>query len=145
MAIDDDVRLEVRSDPCLLSVVRGLVHEWLAVVALPEDRREEVVLAIDEACSNAIRHSYGGRCDEVVEVRLRTDADRLQLEVLDSGKPCPKHLLREKPSEPPDAAQLEPGGLGVQLMYRVFDEVVFENRAGGGNRVTMRVKRTERG
>ncbi len=63
-------RLQVSSDPRFLGVIRGVVQVWLEVCGLVADRRHEVVLAVDEACSNAIRHAYGGRTDESVELVL---------------------------------------------------------------------------
>ena len=40
-----------------------------------------------------------------------------------------------------DDALILVGGLGVQLMYRVFDEVKFSPGREKGNRVVMRLKR----
>jgi serine/threonine-protein kinase RsbW/sigma-B regulation protein RsbU (phosphoserine phosphatase) len=145
VATPADIRLEIRSDPCLLVVVRGVVGEWLATLDIPEAQRQEVVLAIDEACSNAIRHSYGGCVDQLIEVQLRAAPEVLEVEVLDSGRPCPRERVRPRQLKPPRSDELQPGGLGIQLMYRVFDDVSFSERAGGGNRVTMRLRRPKRG
>jgi serine/threonine-protein kinase RsbW/sigma-B regulation protein RsbU (phosphoserine phosphatase) len=136
-----EVRLEVRSDPRLLGVIRGVVAGWLSLHGLTAERAHEVVLAIDEACSNAIRHSYGGRCDETVEVLMREARGAFEFEVVDRGEPCPPDRVERKPLEAPSEDELRPGGLGVQLMYEVFDEVHFAPGESGGNSVTMRLGR----
>ena len=43
-------------------------------------------------------------------------------------------------SNAPGVEELTPGGLGVQLIYQAFDEVLFDAPDGGGNRVTMRLR-----
>jgi anti-sigma regulatory factor (Ser/Thr protein kinase) len=68
--IQRDLRLKVRSDPKLLSPVRSLVRSWVASWDIDKKIADEVVLAIDEAFTNAIRHAYEGRCDGSVELTL---------------------------------------------------------------------------
>jgi serine/threonine-protein kinase RsbW len=141
----DDLRLSVRSDPRLLGSIRGLVRGWVEAFDLDRERSDEVVLAIDEACTNAIRHSYGGRCDRVVELNLRSTEEHLELEVCDHGDPCPPERLVRRPLQPPSPGELRPGGLGVQLIYLVFDEVEFRSGKDRGNRVIMRLRRPAAG
>jgi len=71
----NDVRLIVRSDPRFLGSIRSLVRAWLEACEVAEDVVDTVVLAIDEACANAIRHAYEGRCDETLEVRLNENEE----------------------------------------------------------------------
>ena len=138
-----DIRLVVRSDPRFLSSIRSLVRGWLEACDFTGEAADNVVLAIDEACSNAIRHAYGGRCDETFEVSLREDGGHLELTVCDHGAPCPPECIEKRTLRPPGADDLEPGGLGVQLMHEVFDEVDFHPGAVGGNCVIMRLKRKD--
>jgi len=138
----NDIRLEVRSDPRLLGSIRSLVRGWMASFELAGELADGVVLAIDEACSNAIRHSYEGRCDETVELTLRAAPEFLEFVVCDRGVPCPPEHQERRPLKQPEPDELEPGGLGVQLMYEVFDEVSFCPGSQCGNCVTMRLKRS---
>ena len=137
----DDIRLEVRSDPRLLRTVRSLVRGWVEACNLEPDAADQMVLAIDEACANAIRHSYGGECDRFVELILRADADFLEVRLCDQGEPCPPEHQQRRVLEVPDPEELKPGGLGVQLMHRAFDEVEFCPGEASGNCVTMRRRR----
>ena len=69
--MDRDLHLIVRSDPRLLSSIRSLVRSWVESWDVDEKTTSDVVLAIDEACTNAIRHAYGGREDCSVTVGLQ--------------------------------------------------------------------------
>lgn len=139
----DDIRLEVRSDPRLLRTIRCLVRGWVEACELTSDVADEMVLAIDEACSNAIRHSYGGDCDRFVELTLRADDQFLEIRLCDQGEPCPPEHRERRALDIPDPAKLEPGGLGVQLIHRAFDEVDFCPGASSGNCLIMRRRRSQ--
>jgi anti-sigma regulatory factor (Ser/Thr protein kinase) len=142
---EKDIRLTVRSDPQLLASIRGLVRGWVESWDFPNTAAQQVVLAIDEACANAIRHAYGGRKDGSVELTLHAESDFLEFQVSDQGVPCPAECAERRPLETPDSEDLQPGGLGVQLMYEVFDDVQFCPGATAGNCVTMKLRRTRRG
>lgn len=137
----DDIRLEVRSDPRFLRCIRSLVRAWMDACEFSRDAADEMVLAIDEACSNAIRHSYGGKCDRWVELTLRADESYLEVRLCDQGEPCPPEHLERRTLEATDVDRLQPGGLGVQLIHRAFDEVEFCPGRTTGNCVIMRRRR----
>ncbi len=141
--IQRDLRLNVRSDPKLLSPVRSLVRSWIASWDIDEKIADEVVLAIDEACTNAIRHAYEGRCDGSVELTLHAAQEYLEFQVSDTGVLCPSECTERRPLQPPEPDEVQPGGLGIQLIHKVFDEVDFCPGSGGGNCVTMKLKRSK--
>ena len=136
-----DLRLEVRSDPKLLGSVRSLVRSWVDSWDIDEKTADDVVLAIDEACTNAIRHAYEGRCDGSVELTLHAAEEHLEFQVSDTGVSCPAECTERRPLQSPDVDDLQPGGLGIQLIHKVFDEVDFWPGVSGGNCVTMKLKR----
>jgi serine/threonine-protein kinase RsbW/sigma-B regulation protein RsbU (phosphoserine phosphatase) len=138
-----DLHLTVRSDPKLLASVRSLVRSWVNSWEVDEKTADEVVLAIDEACTNAIRHAYEGRRDGSVELTLHAAEKHLEFQVSDSGVPCPPECTERRPLHPPDVDDMQPGGLGIQLIHKVFDEVDFCPGVSGGNCVTMKLKRSK--
>jgi anti-sigma regulatory factor (Ser/Thr protein kinase) len=137
----DDIRLEIASDARLLCALRALVRTYVGLQGFPFERADEVVLAVDEACTNAIRHSYGGSTDRSIELTLRSLDDGIEIVLRDEGTPASRERLAQRELTPPEPGTVVPGGLGVQIMYRVFDEVTFEPGEDAGNRVTMRLKR----
>jgi anti-sigma regulatory factor (Ser/Thr protein kinase) len=140
--MDRDLHLTVRTDPKLLASIRSLVRGWVESWEIDPKRTNDVVLAIDEACTNAIRHAYGGRPDCCVELTLHAEPDYLEFQVSDQGLPCPPERVARRKLVPPGVDELEAGGLGIQLIHEVFDEVDFCPRENGGNCVTMRLKRS---
>ena len=90
----------------------------------------DVLLALDEAVSNAIRH--GSRGGEPVQVSVDRDGEWVEMSVRDGG-PTPR--LPRLPDEPPPV--LETGGRGLWLILQLVDEVRLQ-RIGEGTRLIMR-------
>ncbi|MDQ1256450.1 MAG: serine/threonine-protein kinase RsbW [Candidatus Hydrogenedentes bacterium] len=136
----DEIRIEVQSDPRLLRAVRALAGGYLGSLDMDAERVNEIVLAVDEACTNAIRHSYGGRKDGLLTLTFRHADDTVEIELCDEGKPVPAECLTPRELQVTDLSALKPGGLGLSLMRQAFDEVEFCPGEEKGNRVTMRLK-----
>ena len=96
MAHRDDIRVRVLSSPFLLRAVRELVRRYLLERGVPEERGDEAVLAVDEACTNAIRHSYGGRQDGIFELSLRTAPGFIEIVLRDRGTPVDLARIERK-------------------------------------------------
>ena len=138
-----DLQISVRSDPKLLACIRALLRRYLECLAVSQGRAEEIVLAVDEACANAIRHAYGGRRNKTLELTVRSDRSLIEIELRDEGTPAPADRVAPKRLGVSDPETLTPGGLGIPLIYQVFDEVSFAPGEKRGNRVTTRVKRPQ--
>ena len=136
-----DVKLKFRAAPRLLCVARGAVRGFMENLGFNQDCASEVVLAVDEACTNAIRHAYEGRLDGILELAMRADEAYIEFELRDHGQPAVKERIRPCPIPDRNAATVQPGGLGMQLIRQVFDEVDFRPGRLQGNRITMRIRR----
>ena len=90
----------------------------------------DVLLALDEAVSNAVRH--GSRAGDPVLVSVQVDGEWIEMTVHDGG-PTPR--LPRLPAEPPPG--LQTGGRGLWLILQLVDEVRLQ-RIGQGTRLTMR-------
>ena len=95
-----------------------------------EDVVADVLLALDEAVSNAVRHGSGA--GEPVMVTVESDGEWIEMSVRDSG-PTPR--LPRLPAEPPPV--MHTGGRGLWLILQLVDEVRLQ-RVGAETRLTMR-------
>jgi serine/threonine-protein kinase RsbW len=95
-----------------------------------EDVLADVLLALDEAVSNAIRH--GSRGGAPVLVSMARDGGWVEMTVRDGG-PTPR--LPRLPARPPPV--LEQGGRGLWLILQLVDEVRLR-RVGEGTQLTLR-------
>lgn len=118
------------ADPEQLAVIRRELSGWLAPLALTEEETADVVLAVDEAAANAVRHAYGPDEAGVVEMTLWTESGTLCIEVVDHGSWRP-------PAERPAEGGRGTGGRGIPLMSHMSESVLihFDDR---GSRVLLR-------
>jgi len=97
-------------EPDALADLRASIRRWLQEVPLSDEAREEVVLACNEACANAVEHAYLDGPAAPIRVSLRRDATDIAIEIVDEG------AWRR---EGEDAGR----GHGMLLMRALMDEV----------------------
>jgi anti-sigma regulatory factor (Ser/Thr protein kinase) len=123
--MDFHLKLVLPSDPRFLSIARTAVSEVTAICGLSEASSQGIVLAIDEALANIIRHAYKNRNDQEMELDCQVNADQIVFRLVDEG-------------EPPDPARIcgQPlndvslSGRGTHLMKAIMDDMCYEQVSG---------------
>jgi anti-sigma regulatory factor (Ser/Thr protein kinase) len=109
-----------------LGVVRGAIGPLAAAIGWDESECRAIVLAVDEALTNVIRHAYHNRSDGPIELECRESAEGLEITLLDNGdapdrsKICAQEIGCDRP-----------GGLGTHIIRKVMDKVVYEESPQG--------------
>ena len=81
---------------------------------LPNLDTSKVILAIDEAIQNIIRHAYNMKTDKKIDINIDTlDETSLKLEIIDYGKQVPLDTIA-----PRNLEDIKPGGLGVYFIKK---------------------------
>ena len=133
-----EVEIRISASPEYLSVARSAVRKVVELVGLAEHQADGVILALDEALTNVIRHSYGGPCNEQILVTMRRrhadkkGADSLEFIVRDFGKQVDPETIKGR-----DLDEVRPGGLGVHIIRSVMDEVEYSCPLDGGMKLRM--------
>jgi anti-sigma regulatory factor (Ser/Thr protein kinase) len=108
------------ADPLQLRRIRATVRDWLSLVDLADDARDDLVCAVNGAASNAFEHAYSGAAmEEVLDVTFWTERNRVWIEVVDHGRwkiPTPPPVFR---------------GCGIAMMERLVDTVLIHYDRGG--------------
>ena len=121
-----------------LKSTREAVRESMEGCGCSAKSTADIVLAIDEACQNIIRHAYHGDSDNVIELEVEHRGDRLIFSLTD-------HAPAIDPTgvKPRDLEDLRPGGLGTHFIRRVMDEVEFLRPASGRGNLLRMVRRID--
>jgi len=127
-------RLELRipSDPAFLTIVRQVTSAVGAMAGLSPEEVNCVVLAIDEACTNIIKHAYKYDYSQHMVLNCELRSDRLELRLRDFGTKCDLSYIRSR-----DLDDVKPGGLGVHIISEVMDEVEYDTRHAVGTELKM--------
>ena len=112
----------VQSQSANLKKIRKFVRNFLTTdtLTLPLEEREELVLAIDEACQNIIRHAYLDLPEGKIQICLQHHTPVFKVHIFDQGHPA--DVAKIKPRALDD---IKIGGLGTYFMNTIMDRVEF--------------------
>lgn len=113
-------KLEFTSHTANLALMRAFVRRFLAAHPFTEKERTLMVLGVDEACTNVIRHAYDLRDNQPMTLWVETLRTRVRLRLRDYGAKTAPHTMRGR-----DHHELKPGGLGLHLIRNAFDKVDY--------------------
>jgi len=125
---------------CTLNSACDCVHVLSSMVevisrraGLNDKETNRVVLAVDELFANIGQHGYQGK-EGPVEMKVDCDGSVLRFEFRDYAPPLMNgNTLR---GQSMDNSQVQPGGLGLHLIYAIMDEVRHQ-KLEDGNRWSM--------
>lgn len=129
---DHGVELTFPSDPKYMKLMRDLVAAAAEMMGFEQPDINFICLAANEACTNIIRHAYGGDCTKSIELHLETHDDRLEITLRDEGTHTDPANIK-----PRDLEDIKPGGLGVHFIREIMDEVTYTPRPEGGTELKM--------
>jgi len=108
------------ADPVQLAFFRSGLDRWLQQLQWPEDDRVDVILAVSEACTNAVKHAYRGGIpgdvDVVARLVLGPRERRVAVRVRDWGAWRPDTGI---------------GGFGLTTMRACMEKVVIKREPDG--------------
>jgi serine/threonine-protein kinase RsbW len=137
-ATPGDVHIELLSKPVYLCAVRDFMRQVCRRHNFHDDQTAQIVLAIDEALANVMKHGYGNRGDGRIWVHIAPFADSprgagIRIVIDDEAKQVDLASIKSR-----DLAEVRPGGLGVHIIKQVMDEATYTHREGGvGMRLTL--------
>lgn len=113
-----------------LKGVRDFVRASLRQHSVSDIEISEIVLAIDEMCSNLMIHAHHCNPDELFELHVQIDQNEpVVFEIIDDGtvfdinqfaEPTISNIIHEK----------RKGGLGIRLVKSIMDRIEYQNRSG---------------
>lgn len=114
------IQLRVSARANRLRLIRNAVREASEFCGFAKKDVGDIVLAVDEACQNVIRHAYGSEGEGDISIELRKRPDAMVVIIRDFADPVDISTIK-----PRDLDDVRPGGLGTHLMKEVMDEVDF--------------------
>jgi len=134
-------KLSLWVDYSQLAALRDFVVQTSHELGLDSATIYDLQLAVDEACTNVVRHAYDGESGRL-ELEIQATGEGVRVTVWDWGQPFdPENIPEPDVTAPLEQRPL--GGLGLFLMRQTMDEVQFDFDPEKGNRLTM-LKRIQR-
>lgn len=135
------VILDIPADPPAMFIVRALVDKISAKIGFEAEEADKLVLAVDEACTNVIRHAYddskgkriiitfnvGSRRGAFARDKQGSRLDCFEISIRDFGSGADPAAFRGR-----DLSEIRPGGLGTHFIKAAVDKIEYDTPPGGG-------------
>ena len=111
-----------------LKEVRTFSRDVFEKINLPQDQKDELVLAIAEAAQNIVKHGYKDveSTADRMEIKISLKDGNLEIGFFDKGKPVvPGNIQHRKLDD------IKPGGLGTFFIKQIMDGAVFKKDQKG--------------
>ncbi len=118
------IALEVQGEVNALHLVWNLLDQVMEDLPRAENLQQErynTLVAVQEAATNVIRHSYGGSLTKPFRVEMELEGTRLAVTLVDQGPPFDPTCVQCEPDED----HPEEGGYGIFFMRSVMDRIRY--------------------
>lgn len=116
--------------------VRIFVDSAARAVGFSDEEIGNIILAVDEACTNIIKHAYHYATDKEIEISIVQDPHSFEVRIYDTGNSFDPSSIKT-PNLQEHLGHKRRGGLGVYLMKRLMDKVEFNFQPGKRNEVRL--------
>jgi serine/threonine-protein kinase RsbW len=131
--------IQAPSHGSYLGYIRGLVGDLARKIGFPEEEVAKIEMAVDEACSNVVKHAYSAKrewCwkhrDPEIRMDVRAEDNRLVIEINDHGQKF--DFAAYRPTDVEDRLeQMMPHGYGIFIMRKFMDEIQYSSNDRAGN------------
>ena len=128
--------LAVNSKTEKLSEIRNFVAEHAKNAGLTQKEIDDIILAVDEACTNIIKHAYKSFPDGEIVIELEYNSKKFTIKLIDHGSSFDPDTIPD-PDLQKYYRQRRVGGLGLYLMKTLMDDVEYVSVPGKYNQVLL--------
>jgi serine/threonine-protein kinase RsbW len=128
--------LLVKSTTDNLSEIREFMKSTAKQCGFSDDVIGKIILAVDEACTNIIKHAYKYSPDGFIKITIKFADYKFEISITDEGIHFNPNSIPE-PDIKEYYKQKKVGGLGVYLIKKLMDEVEYYTLTGNKNQVVL--------
>jgi anti-sigma regulatory factor (Ser/Thr protein kinase) len=112
--------INIKSNPSELKNFRGQIKKYLEE-KFKDLKIDEILLAIDEALQNVIRHAYEMKTDMPINVEIQKTKN-FSIKIRDYGKQVDLSSIKSR-----NLDEVRPGGLGIHFIRAICKNVKYEH------------------
>lgn len=128
--------ISIESKTERLVVVRDFVSHAAREFGFSDEEVSKIALAVDEACTNVIKHAYEFDPGKKIMVVVKPNKGAFEISITDNGKRFNPDKL-QAPDMKEYLSHFRKGGLGVYLMKSLMDKVEYSSAPGTRNEVRL--------
>jgi len=128
--------LKVKSTTDNLERIREFIKAVSAQSGFSDDVIDKISLAVDEACTNIIKHAYKNSPNGDIVINAKLFDNKLTVSITDFGLDFNPDTV-PVPDIKKYYQQHKVGGLGIYLMKKLMDEVKYNPSVDNKNQVVL--------
>jgi serine/threonine-protein kinase RsbW len=129
-------KLKVPSVTENLYLIRDFIRRIAEKAGFNNEKQEQIALAVDEACTNVIKHAYKFDSRRLIDIAIVVDRHKIRITITDRGRGFDSAKLQD-PDLQAYMKESRHGGLGIYLIKTLMDDVHFEFKPGVKNQVQL--------
>ncbi len=119
------MQLKIKSQTEKLHLVRDFISEAARRQGFDEESVSKIALAVDEACTNVIKHSYEFARNKEIEIKVIAGDGRFEVVITHQGKTFDPEAVKS-PDMREYLSHYRHGGLGMHLMRSLMDAIEYK-------------------
>ena len=110
-----------------LKEIRTFARDVFAKRNIPQELKDDLVLAITEAAQNIVKHAYKNQTTtDKMKIKILFRDCEIEIGFFDTGLPVvPENIQHRKLDD------IKPGGLGTFFIKKIMDEAIFRKDKKG--------------
>ena len=110
-----------------LKEIRTFARDVFAKRNIPQELKDDLVLAITEAAQNIVKHAYKNQTTtDKMKIKISFRDSEIEIGFFDTGLPVvPENIQHRKLDD------IKPGGLGTFFIKKIMDEAIFKKDKKG--------------
>jgi serine/threonine-protein kinase RsbW len=134
--LDSKTKILISSSTINLAKVRGFIEDKAKSAGFDLKIVNQIVLSVDEACTNIIKHTYKFDDSHTIEIGYQYSNKQFVIVLKYKGKPFDPNS-QPNPNMKEYFSKYRVGGLGIPLMKKFMDEIKFVHKNPDYNTLTL--------
>lgn len=132
--------LRINSETKNLKKVRNFIKHYSLENGFEEKSADEIVIAVDEACTNIIKHGLNYNKKEKLEIRVYIESNYFAIDIVDNS---PSFDLRDFKNIELDShlSEYKNNGLGIFMIKSYVDLIEYKRYENGSVKNTLTLKK----
>lgn len=128
--INHIARFKTNSKTENLENIRKFIFDYSTKFGFNSYKAEELVLAVDEACTNLIKHAYKYNNESSIIVELKSDSNNFIVNIIDNSPSFDPRTV-SNPDFVKYREECKKGGLGIFIMKSLVDSIDYNVSENG--------------
>jgi serine/threonine-protein kinase RsbW len=129
----------VKSETSQLAVIRDFINKYAEENHIPGPVSNAIILAVDEAATNIVKHAYHYAADKEIHITLCLSKDECTVSLTDFGDSFDPSLIPQ-PNMKEYLQQHRVGGLGLYLIRTLMDSMEYKTDPRHSNKLILKKK-----